>query len=247
MKMLATVGLLGTVLALTGCDEDTFRVIDDVYECTHVEVSGTEYEVVGVPTQNTIGYYKNGLVTHSECTPSSIVQNGSETTYAYYQYGQPINGEDNIHSLKFWLASDGTEMLDATRIFIPQNGESVTREDGKLGSIQLMHWTNTMGTVTAENSYNGASLQQVLIEYGQNSKERTFNDNTQQWDCVWKDNGSIQATDPSCSNEAVLDTTHLGVVALGDWYWQELQSASRSYKTDEEDIKRHINDYYSYF
>ncbi len=247
MKKFTLVGVLSASMVLTGCDEDFVRVLDDVYDCTHVDVAGVEYDVMASPFDHGIGYFDSGFVTHSECTPSSIISSNGSTTYAFYEYGNPVNGEGNIHSLRFWYAPGGKEMLDARRVYDESKGEMVTREDGTLGNIQLVEWTSAFGTIVAENKFNTSTAQKVTVTYGNMSKERTYNANTAEWDCVWKDSGSVLAIDATCTNEAVLDVTHLGLVALGEPYFEILNESRRTYETSEEDIQRDINDYYEYY
>ncbi|MDA0152341.1 hypothetical protein OH460_08505 [Vibrio sp. Makdt] len=247
MKTFTITTVFAAVLALTGCDDETFRVVDDIKECTQVDLGDETLDVKAYPSQESIGYFDGNLVKHSTCTPASITVSGSATTYSYYQYGNLVNSKNGVSALKYWYASDGKEMLEAQRVYVGSNGETVTREDGPLGSIQLMQWTSSLGTIRAENKFDQSEEQKVTVNYGQMSKERSYNDNTAQWDCIWKDSGSVVASDAGCLNEAVLDTTHLGVVASGDIYWQLLAKTTRSYETDEEELKQDIQDYFKYF
>ncbi|GAL10818.1 hypothetical protein JCM19233_1795 [Vibrio astriarenae] len=209
MNRFAIINTVLILLTLAGC-KDTIRIIDDVYECTTVKVDGNTLDVVAFPGLGTIGYWSNGLVPHSGCTPALIDSALGATRYRYYQHGQPANSKEGVNALTFWRSNDGNAMLNATRL--AQNGV-VTREDGRLKNIQLMEWQEWFGNVVAQHEYNGSKEHSVKVEVGENSKERRWDENTQQWQCVYREQGGIVEIALECEDEEYNDTKYLGLSA----------------------------------
>ncbi|MGR5167058.1 hypothetical protein ACPV5L_07575 [Vibrio astriarenae] len=239
MQYLYTLSLF-TILLITGC-KDSIRIIDDVYECTTVKVDGYTYNVEAFTGLGTIGYVKNGLTPHSDCTPAIIESYSGTTHYHYYQHGQPANSKEGVSSLSFWRSTSGQSMLNATRL---KNNGVITREDGTLYRIQLMEWQEWFGDVLAQNAFNGSLEHSVLIEVGENSKERRWDDNAQQWQCIYRNNGSIVEISDLCIEEALSDELHLGLSIPSEPYLEQLEKSKRRYQTDEDKLIRDLNDYF---
>lgn len=244
MKRIITLSLL---IGLVGCSAEEEKT---EFFCTQAAKQGGEtgFWTVGkyYDSENdrvVIGYRENSIVIeHNECGPAVIDQDGSATTYSYYQYGVKTE-EDGAHALKFYTDSTLSEALKASRI---ERSGLNDIQDGLLNDIRFAQWSNEdfNAVVTAEDAFDGNTERKATVTIGNLAKEKKFNTNTAQFDCTWFKDGGVEAVDAGCSSEAANDLTYLRVSFGLDTYLQQLDGLSRTYETDKDELDELIDRYF---
>ncbi|WP_216093706.1 hypothetical protein, partial [Vibrio harveyi] len=163
------------------------------------------------------------------------------STYLFYEYGN-LSEHSGVSSLSFWTNAMGVEMLRAERL---NKVGAVVVEDGPVRTVQYMKWVENFGSVVAEDNFDNSGLTRVLVTLGDRSKERYFDPNTQQWDCYYRDNGTILTIDQECTNESSNDIKYLGKEILSEPYFTQLETAVRKYETDSDELDRRIEIYFN--
>ncbi|MDN2483859.1 hypothetical protein [Vibrio agarivorans] len=234
---------VGLLVALAGCSVETH---EDPYTCTTANVPGEDFalpvELYSDYYRDRIGYYQNGRqVMHSDCTAAHVVYEGSNITFEWFIRGAAINNKEGISSQRFYVDRNGLDALDVTRL--PKNGV-VIEESGPIERISRMRWQEYFGYVTVERNHELSSDYKLVADVGKNSKERRLDDNTQQWECIYRQDNSIVDVVAQCSNEAENDVEYLGVAIDSEPYLTAFDLAKRTYELDQDELMKDIDFYF---
>lgn len=196
--------------------------------------------VVAIDTDNgtEIGFNLNGRwYTHSACTPAIIEQ----SKYSWFEYGAPVE-IDGAHSIEFYINSAGQESSTATRLDNSSSWQSQTVEDSQITS---QVWLNEFPfeEIVSYNHWNGDNEISTLAVLGDKQKKKVFNENTQEFDCIYVNDGKI-TNNTNCSLEYNLDMITFGELVDSDFYLDALLNGKVTYETDESEI---IDDIKRYF
>lgn len=261
-KFLFSALFMTSLLSGCGGDEDFVQTEKTDFLCSQAEnklIDGSDgfRDVVILDnsgSETTIGYENNGtLVPHSECSAAIKKSTGSEVSYSWYQYGQvtPSNDNDSVISLEFSSYGDQTR-ITATRkpnVGVPSTeivelpaGDS----DSKNASIKQKIWKAEVGVseITASNNFDGSTFMNVIALNGDVSKEIRFNQNTNEWDCIYSNNGHT-TLDNSCANEASNDLAIVGFNLDLIQYYESLSDVVR-FEVDSSELDDDINRFYSF-
>ncbi|MDF9399168.1 hypothetical protein [Vibrio sp. 1180_3] len=218
--------------------------------CTTVENSKIQPGETGFRSVNLtssanntlIGYTDSGqIVPHSECSAAKVVQLLSGTMYSWFEFGQPIE-KDGVHSILYYTNLNQTLSTKTARLEKEGRWQTQWAEGGK---ITKQEWTKEpqFSLVEAVNDFEGDGIKQTVITTGKITKTKRFNANSQQYDCMWNNDG-VLTSDMGCSNEISNDLSIIGLMVDSDSYLQTLTSATITYETDPDELWEDINRYW---
>ncbi|MGR5347176.1 hypothetical protein [Vibrio mediterranei] len=250
-KMLTSIAALSLIVLVSGCNIEEQQT---TYTCTTADrkpIDGTPgtLNVFRVDSGNTIsvGYsWTAGLVLHSVCAPAYTEITGTNHYFEWYEYGQ-VSEKDSVIALSFSTTNFGKEQIEATRKNLP--GKAVTEfaeKDTDFDSparITKLIWQAEFpfSEISAVDNFNNEGIKSATATLGSASKEKRFNGNTAQFDCLYQNNVTNDF-DAGCVNEDTLDNTYFSQSAPLDGYISAL-SASPDYQTEKAYICRELNRY----
>ncbi|WP_274026701.1 hypothetical protein [Vibrio parahaemolyticus] len=193
-----------------------------------------------------IGYSANGgLVLHSECAAALTIRDDGSTTYAWFEDGHEVE-YDSIQSLRFFTANQRIN-LHARRNIRPgipteeYSERSFDYNSRPQRTRTVFYGEFPYSEIDVRDNYDQGSIRQVSASIGSASKVYRWNDNTDQFDCLYTSHTDT-AFDIGCQNEANLDQQYLGLRAPLEDYFKSL-SQPFLYETEEAEIQRHIDRY----
>jgi len=240
------ISIVFTVLTLAGCDSDNEKSLALCVnvENSKIETNGTGFRdvvLVSSGNEDTIGYMRNGsLVAHSECS-AALVDN-SISKYSWFEFGQKIENEDGVHSIKYFTNASGQLSSESEKLSLEgQWQEQVVEGD----VITRQVWNNEalFDSVITVDNFDGDGIREVVIENGKLFKRKRFNPNSNQFDCSWNDDGTI-TTDTGCSNESNIDLQVFGAEVDSDKYLGVFDASVVNYEQDESELIDDINRYW---
>ncbi|WMN88247.1 hypothetical protein NI382_05410 [Vibrio parahaemolyticus] len=193
-----------------------------------------------------IGYRENGgLVLHSECAAALTIRDDGSTTYAWFEYGREVE-YDSIQSLRFFTANQSINLHARRNIRAGIPTEEYSERSFGFNSRPQRTRTVFYGEfpyseIDVRDHYDQGTIRQVSASIGSASKVYRWNDNTDQFDCLYTSH-TVTAFDIGCQNEANFDQQYLGLRAPLEDYFQYL-SQPFLYETEEAQIQRHIDRY----
>ncbi|MDN3663255.1 hypothetical protein [Vibrio agarivorans] len=237
-------------LVLSGCN---ISIVSGGARCTTVDnrdIDGSfgTRDVYRIDTgrETRIGYSQFGRqVLHSECAPARTTYRATETLYEWFEFGQPIE-EDGILSLRFYTANNRTNLHAIRKVRLGIATEEFSDKSLSSSSTPTMRKAIFLGEfpfdrIEVVNNFDFDNVKQVSATIGTSNKTKRWNDNTQQYDCVYTSPTSTRI-DNGCENEVSLDDQFLDQSApLVDYF--DALSGSFRYNTNESTYQRQLNLY----
>ncbi|MDR9829725.1 hypothetical protein RCJ22_29490, partial [Vibrio sp. FNV 38] len=193
-----------------------------------------------------IGYsYRGRQVLHSECAPALTTTRATETRFEWYEFGRSIL-KDGITSLRFYNVNSRTNLHAIS--FVSDGVPTEEYSEKAIGSSKTPTRTKLIylgdfpyDTVEVSDNFNQDGIKQVFAAIGQTQKTQRWNDNTQQFDCLYN-SASTDRFDAGCANEDLNDQEFFQQDILLLPYFDELTRSFR-YETNESSLMRQVNRY----